>query len=119
MRAMCSVIASIVAVLVSACTLGGMSSVNREVESPKASMSTAYANAIRAMNDIGKVTNSDKEAGYVNGSSRSGVDIVATITQTSSGIVKLNAKGTLPAGKIRFHRITWWCPSPLNESRLR
>jgi hypothetical protein len=63
-------------------------------------MSTAYANAIRAMNDIGKVTNSDKEAGYVNGSSRSGVDIVATITQTPDGSVKVNAKGTLPAGKV-------------------
>jgi hypothetical protein len=58
------------------------------------------------MNDVGKVTGSDKEAGYVNGTSNSGVDLGATIERDGSSGVKLNVKGTLPGGMVGFGTLT-------------
>jgi hypothetical protein len=62
--------------LITGCTIGGVSSVNQTLESSTDSFDQAFANAIRAMNDVGKVTNTDKQIGYVNGISHTGVDLV-------------------------------------------
>ncbi len=91
--------------LVTGCVMGG-TSVIRTADYQNLIYDKAFAAAIRAMNDIGKVTNSDKDAGYVNGTSDSGLDLGVTIEKAGSSSVKLNVKGTPPAGMFWIGRLT-------------
>ena len=82
------------------CALGMVSEpIYRTLNNPSHSYETAFRSAVRAMNEVGKITSSDRDAGYVNGTSNLGVDITATFTKLESGGVALDVKGKLPGDK--------------------
>ena len=74
MKLLPALLIALVLPLVAGCVMGG-TSVIRTADYQNLIYDKAFAAAIRAMNDIGKVTNSDKDAGYVNGTSDSGLDL--------------------------------------------
>ncbi|MEI8064329.1 MAG: hypothetical protein WCH84_09725 [Verrucomicrobiota bacterium] len=88
---------ALIAVVMTGCVMGG-TSVNRMADYKNLSYDRAFSAAIRAMNEIGKVTNSDKEQGYVNGTV-STVELGVTIEKVSGGGVKLNVKASMPNGQ--------------------
>lgn len=89
----------LVVVIAGCIKMGGATKVE-EADYQSLPYDRAFSAAIRAMNDVGKVTNSDKEAGYVNGTSN-GVDLVVTIDKVDKG-VKLTVKGTLQPDMINI-----------------
>lgn len=99
------IITSLILASLIGCVFGG-SSVFRTFKRPTDRYEKAFTYAIRAMNDVGKVTSSDKEAGYVNGTSDSGVDLIVTIIEQPKDGVKLDVKATVPAGKFGLGKIT-------------
>ena len=88
-----------IALLIVGCAVGGISEPTiRTANFQNQSFERAFSAAVKAMNDVGRVTVADKENKFVNGVANSGVELSVVLEELSMGGVNLTVKGRVPTG---------------------